>query len=227
VLREVSIDDLNADEGKAMSTETTMAIEQSTQMPQRSESGASVRYETKVFSYTGLRVSDAVSLTTDRIAGNKIFLYTAKTGVPVFTILPGSVLRILEETPRMTDTRFFTTGQCKPQSAIGEWQMRIKDVFELAGIAKGLSHARAHRLRDTFATELLLAGVPIERVSMLLGHQSIAITEKHYSPWTRSRQEQIEADLTAAWRRDLSLKTFASGPTKGTRKVHEKNASVN
>ena len=49
-LREVSIDDLNGDEGKAMSTETRMAIEQSTPMPQRSESGVSVRYETKVFS---------------------------------------------------------------------------------------------------------------------------------------------------------------------------------
>jgi len=50
-LREVSIDDLNGDEGKAMSTETRMAIEQSTPMPQRSENGASVRYETKVFSH--------------------------------------------------------------------------------------------------------------------------------------------------------------------------------
>jgi hypothetical protein len=36
--------------GKAMSTETRMANEQSTPMPQRSESGVIVRYETKVFS---------------------------------------------------------------------------------------------------------------------------------------------------------------------------------
>jgi hypothetical protein len=50
-LREVSIDDLNGDEGKAMSTETRMAIEQSTPMPQRSESGPSVCYETKVLSH--------------------------------------------------------------------------------------------------------------------------------------------------------------------------------
>ena len=49
-LREVSIDDLNGDEGNAMSTETRMAIEQSTPMPQLSESRVSVRYETKVFS---------------------------------------------------------------------------------------------------------------------------------------------------------------------------------
>jgi len=29
---------------------------------------------------------------------------------------------------------------------------------------------------------------------VLLGHSSIRITERHYAPWTRSRQEQIEAD---------------------------------
>jgi hypothetical protein len=34
----------------AMSRETRMAIERSTPMPQRSESGVSVLYETKVFS---------------------------------------------------------------------------------------------------------------------------------------------------------------------------------
>ncbi len=113
-------------------------------------------------------------------------------------------------------------GQGRTQTAIGEWQERIKHVFDLAGIAKGLGYAVSHRLRDTFAVELLLAGVPIERVSILLGHQSIAITEKHYSPWTRSRQEQIEADLTAAWKMDPALTS-----TKGTRKVQGKNAVVN
>jgi len=56
-----------------------------------------------------------------------------------------------------------------------------------------------HRFRDTFAVELLLAGVPLDRVSILLGHSSIRITERHYAPWTRSRQEEIEADLKAAW----------------------------
>ena len=46
--------------------------------------------------------------------------------------------------------------------------------------------------------ELLLAGVPIERVSILLGHQSVRVTEKHYNPWVRSRQEQLEADVASA-----------------------------
>jgi integrase/recombinase XerD len=140
-------------------------------------------------------------------------LYTAKTGVPVYTILPDSVVRALEATPRVTETRFCWSGQGKRQTAVCDWQAKIKEVFDLAGIAKGLSNTVSHRLRDTFAAELLLAGVPIERLAMLLGHQSIRITEKHYAPRTRSRQEQIESDLTAAWKtvRMLSKKACTKG----------------
>jgi hypothetical protein len=36
---------------------------------------------------------------------------------------------------------------------------------------------------------------PLERVSILLGHQSVRITEKHYTPWVKARQEQLEADV--------------------------------
>jgi hypothetical protein len=47
--------------------------------------------------------------------------------------------------------------------------------------------------------------VPIGRVSILLGHQRVRITERHYAPWVRSRQEQLEADLVLAWSRDPFL----------------------
>jgi site-specific recombinase XerD len=45
----------------------------------------------------------------------------------------------------------------------------------------GLSGGGPHALRHFFATQLLLKGVPIIKVSMLLGHSSISITQKHYS----------------------------------------------
>ena len=80
---------------------------------------------------------------------------------------------------------------------------------EKAQIAGG----HAHRFRDTFAVELLLAGVPMERVSILLGHRTIRVTEKHYAPWVRARQEQLEADVRRAWGNWQS-------PTKGTPEVH-------
>jgi len=59
-----------------------------------------------------------------------------------------------------------------------------------------------HRFRDTFAVELVKAGVPIERVSVLLGHSSIRVTERHYNPWVKARQEQLEADVRATWAAD-------------------------
>jgi len=50
--------------------------------------------------------------------------------------------------------------------------------------------------------ELLLSGVPIERVSVLLGHSSPKITERHYAPWVGERQELMEEDVRRAWKVD-------------------------
>jgi hypothetical protein len=58
---------------------------------------------------------------------------------------------------------------------------------------------------------------------MLLGHQSIRVTERHYAPWTRSRQEQLEADLQRAWSED----PVALMQTKGTPEVHAKVQQLN
>ena len=62
-----------------------------------------------------------------------------------------------------------------------------------------IAGGHAHRFRDTFAVELLVAGTPIERVAIFLGHSSVRITEKHYNPWNRARQEQAELDVQASW----------------------------
>lgn len=40
--------------------------------------------------------------------------------------------------------------------------------------------------RHRFAAELLKTGVPLEDVSKLLGHRSVAVTEKHYSAWVKA-----------------------------------------
>ena len=173
--------------------------------------------------YSGMRVSDAVTFSTDRLDGKRLFLYTQKTGVPVYTVLPDSVLKALEATPRMTDTRFFWSGQGKRETVVCHWQMWLKKVFDLAGVSKGQGNAISHRFRDMFAVELLLAGVPIERVSILLGHQSVRVTEKHYNPWVRSRQEQLEADVASAWKLDPVLNPKIAG----TNRVHLTKGQVN
>ena len=71
-----------------------------------------------------------------------------------------------------------------------------------------------------------LSGVPIERVSILLGHESVRTTGRNYAPWVRSRQEQLEADLTCAWSLDPVIAAQTSA-ARGTRRVHEKNQRSN
>lgn len=172
--------------------------------------------------YSGMRISDSVTLSSDRVNGKKLFLYTQKTGVPVYTILPDSVLRALESTPKVTSKNYFWSGQCKRESVAGLWEKRLKKLFELADVSKGEGNAVSHRLRDTFAVGLLQAGVPIERVSILLGHQSVRVTERHYNPWVRSRQEQLEADVASAWKLDPIL-----NQSEGTNSVHFAKGPVN
>jgi integrase/recombinase XerD len=106
-------------------------------------------------------------------------------------VCPFLVLKALEETPRVSGSHYFWTGNGKTESIVRSWQSRLPTPFELAEVSKGQGNMLSHRFRDTFAVELLLTGVPIERVSILLGHQSVRVAEKHYNPWVRSRQEQL------------------------------------
>jgi integrase/recombinase XerD len=145
--------------------------------------------------YSGLRIGDAVSLERKRIAEGKVFLYTAKTGTPVWCPLREDVIQALELVSGTHEKYFFWTGEGKLKSAVGDWQRSLKKLFALAKVPAG----HPHRFRHTFAVELLLAGVPIERVSVLLGHSSTRITEKHYSAWVLARQEQLEADVRQSW----------------------------
>lgn len=148
--------------------------------------------------FSGMRIGDVVGCGVDRLADDRLFLYTQKTGVPVHLKLPHFVVEALEASPRTSSRYFFWTGQSKLHSAIGKWQRRLQILFRMANISGG----HAHRFRDTCAVELLVAGVPLDRVSVILGHGSVRITEKHYAPWVRSRQEQLDADLERAWRED-------------------------
>src|SRR5256885_17125999 len=80
----------------------------------------------------------------------------------------------------------------------------------------------------TFSVELLLAGVPIERVSIILGHQSVRITAKHYAPWVRARQEQLEADVRRTWEAPEPQRRVHGGyPKKRTRVIPFKSRRKN
>ena len=165
-----------------------------------------LRAMTLLMRWSGLRISDAVTLERYRLEGNNLLLYQAKTGTPVFVPLPDDVaetLRTIPPGPKPNPRYFFWSGNGDANSAIKDWQRSFRRLFKIANLTK-LDGTRKrcfpHMFRDTFAVELLLSGVPIDQVSILLGHSSVKITEKHYSPWVKARQTQLETSVRKSWK---------------------------
>jgi len=158
--------------------------------------------------YSGLRIGDALTVGPHRLKGSTLHLYSQKTGHPVSVPLPKFVLESFETFEPCSSKYFFWTGEGKLKTRVANMQRSLGRVFELAGIQGG----HAHRFRDTFAVELLQRGVSLETVSILLGHSSIRITEKHYAPWVKSRQEALERAVRLAWE-EGAADTPAGPPT--------------
>jgi integrase/recombinase XerD len=160
--------------------------------------------------YSGLRIGDALRFTDDPtpirvgrktivpphiIEGNRLFLYTQKAGTPVCVPLPPVFFEALGKVKRQSERYYFWSGEGKMHSRIADDCRVLGKMFRRAGITGG----HAHRFRDTFAVELLLKGVDLADVSMLLGHHSIRVTEKHYSPWVKARQDRLELAVFKTW----------------------------
>jgi len=130
------------------------------------ENGRRIRGLVLLLRYSGMRIGDGVNFSTDRLEGNRLFLYTQKTGVPVNTILPGFVLSALEATPKSHREVFLLERKGEARKHRAELANAIAQTFQTR---KRSEWTCAPLSRDTFAVELLLAGVPIERVSIFAG----------------------------------------------------------
>jgi len=149
-----------------------------------------LRILTWLMRWSGLAIRDAVTLERRRLNENgELFLYRAKTGSPVYVPLPPDVaeaLRNIPPGPSPNPRYFFWSGNGSPKSVVGNWQRSFRRLFKIADLRSddgSSKRCHPHMFRDTFAVEMLLAGVPLEQVAMLLGHKSVKITEKHYAPW--------------------------------------------
>lgn len=142
--------------------------------------------------YSGLRISDAVTLKRDRLEDGRLFLYQAKTGQPVCVPVPDKVSQALKAQPG--EEYVFWTGNGKVKSVIEDWRR----MFYSLGKHAGVPDVHFHRFRDLFSVSLLEQGVPVERVAMLLGN-SPTVVLKHYRPWVKSLQEKLEEDVRRTW----------------------------
>jgi len=172
--------------------------------------------------YSALRIGDAASCAVDRLSGAR--LYMQKTGVPVYVPLPPFVVSALQACPRISERYWFWTGIGSKETIAGNRRRTFRRLCQIAGIRGG----HRHRFRDTLAVELLLEGVPNERVSVLLGHSSVKVTERHYAPWVHARQAQLESDLARPWRNDpIAQMEMLRSDTNSRDSVSQRTAATN
>lgn len=165
--------------------------------------GKRLRALIQVMRWSGLSVRDAWTLRRDQLAhdGQTYSIVTArqKTGTHVSVPIPTAVAKevlVAGDDPAYllwSNTKDGTAKQAGHSASIA-----ITKVFTRAKI-KSTGHMKSHRLRDTFAVGLLQKGVPMEEVSKLLGHTSIATTERSYAKWVKSRQDRLDALVKGSW----------------------------
>ncbi len=167
------------------------------QYPQQNAYGHDNRARVRAFiltlRYSGMRIGDCVGLAKSHLDGDKLFLNTEKSGSKIFVPLPPDAVEALQEVENEGE-HFFWTGNGLRKSAVADWQRALRRLFKLAEL-KG----NPHMFRHTFATELLKKGVPIEDVSILLGHKSVKVTESYYSHWIAERRQRLEERVRELW----------------------------
>lgn len=73
--------------------------------------------------WSGLAIKDAVTLERERLGSDgRLFLYRAKTGVPVYVPLPVYVVDTLHALPNSNPRYFFWSGNGDPETAKKGWQ---------------------------------------------------------------------------------------------------------
>lgn len=170
----------------------------------------------KLLRWSGLRAGDAACLSKDKLRDDdSLFLYQkkvkGKASAPVYGLLPYDIAEELRNVPASAHTHpnhFFWSGRSKRKSEVSNWIKIFGKILATAAERHprlfketdgSLKPAHLHMLRDTFAVEYLLAGMPLEEVSRLLGHSSVLITQKHYAPWVLERQQRLAASVRTAW----------------------------
>ena len=141
--------------------------------------------------YTGLRISDVITLSRDRVKDGYLHLQTQKTGGHVLLPMPSDLREALDALPVPKGAShgclyFFWNAKTSRRQLVTMAHKTLDAVFRIASV----DNARSHRFRHTLATEILSKGGTEQDVADILGI-SPAVVRKHYAKWNRGRQERV------------------------------------
>jgi integrase/recombinase XerD len=157
--------------------------------------------------WSGLAIRDALTLKRGDLQHDKMTkiyrIVTArqKTGTHVSVPIPPDVAQELLTVLNGNPEYVFWSGLGEEESITKSWsKLYLAPLFKAAKLSSN-GYLKSHRLRDTFAVDLLEKGVPLEEVSKLLGHESIKTKERHYAKWVKGRQDRLDNLVTATWKK--------------------------
>jgi site-specific recombinase XerD len=161
--------------------------------------------------WTGLAIGDACKLERKRIekdpdnhGWHRLFVRRSKTGTPVFAAIAGNIAEQILAAPNDNPRFLFTRGANDTQvrsvvQRFTELYVKMDKVADIKNEHGEHIWIHSHMLRDTYAVWLLEHGAPTEDVAALLGHSSIAVTEKHYLPFIEMRAKRMSERVKAAY----------------------------
>lgn len=152
-------------------------------------------YMFRILLETGLRIHEFLLLKDADLIKNKLIVHAGKGGKPRTIILTPDTNLCLQKWLKVRSSIISTPTPLHlfpkrdgTRLTTRALQKRVTRVFEMAGLPRHLS---AHNLRHTYASLLILAGVPLTTVRSNLGHSSLRITDLYAHSCLRT----IDIDL--------------------------------
>lgn len=151
--------------------------------------------------HTGMRRGEILNLRWAQVdlEGGYITVTRTKSGKQRKIPINQTVRQVLESQMRRGPLVFHRKG--KPAKS-------VRTTFEQAVKKAGIGHCRFHDLRHTFATRLVLAGVPLPVVKELLGHSTITTTMRYSHPTPESKRSAVALlERPSTFPRELHLES--------------------
>jgi site-specific recombinase XerD len=145
----------------------------------------------RLLRWSGLRISDAVTLDSSHLKGNRIVKRMIKTGHWVNVLIPPDVAA---EVRALGGPRYFGDFVGDLETVTKDWWDRISKLAGKCGVK-----ATPKMFRHTFAVRFLEAHGRIEDLQKALGHKSLATTQRYYAQWSQGQQDNLDHALEQQW----------------------------
>ncbi len=132
--------------------------------------------------HTGMRLGEILQLEWQDVdfAGQSLIIRDAKAGSRTATLSKSAASILRKRVPQETGLVFPARGTGRASTEASESFKRCVNALGLNdGIADRRQRVVFHTLRHTFASWLAIKGVPLYVISQLLGHKSLAMTQRY------------------------------------------------